>query len=276
MTRILMILVAVLLVVTEARAAVDDETAAEALKTSQKAIGRPIGNWAFRNLENHEITLSSLRGKPLVIAFVYSSCIQSCPVIIETLADAEQAARDALGKDSFNVVVIGFDAARDSPTAMGRFARQHDLTGRGWHFLSGDPETIIGFTARAGFTWFSTPKGFDHLDQLTVVDAEGVIYRQIYGASFALPTLVEPLKELVFGTREPWSSPTELWKKVKLFCTIYDPGADRYKFDYSMFFQLFVGASINLFLIVFVARNGWRLYKESRKKRKKIGPTHPI
>lgn len=272
--RFLAILMALLLVPSAAGATVADETAAEALATSQRALDRPIGDWTFRDLENREVTLSSLRGKPLVIAFVYSSCIQSCPVIIETLADAERVARDALGADSFQVAVVGFDAAHDTPTGMARFARQHRLDGRGWHFLSADPETVIGFTERAGFTWFPTAKGFDHLDQVTVVDAEGVIYRQVYGASFDLPALVEPLKELVFGTRAPWSSPAELWKKVKLFCTIYDPGADRYRFDYSIFFQLFVGSTIILLMIGFVVRNGWRLYREAAKRRRKLGGVH--
>ena len=48
-------------------------------------------------------------------------------------------------------------------------------------------------------------------------------------------------------------------KKVRLFCTIYDPAADRYRFDYSIFIQLIVGTVIILFMIVFIVRNLVRL-----------------
>ena len=52
-----------------------------------------------------------------------------------------------------------------------------------------------------GFLYFASAKGFDHLMQTTVVDANGKIYRQVYGMTFDTPLLVEPLKELVLGER---------------------------------------------------------------------------
>ncbi len=37
------------------------------------------------------------------------------------------------------------------------------------------------------------------MTQVTIVDADGVIYRQVYGENFDLPMLVQPLKELLSG-----------------------------------------------------------------------------
>ena len=76
--------------------------------------------------------------------------------------------------------------------------------------------------------------------------------------------LVEPLKNLVFGTANPFSSIDDLIKKVRLFCTIYDPATERYRFDYSIFIQLFVGAFMVLGMAVFVIRGWWRIYRRSR------------
>ena len=54
--------------------------------------------------------------------------------------------------------------------------------------------------ADVGFSYVRSPRGFDHVTQTTVVDASGKVYRQIYGDAFPTPALVEPLKELIYGT----------------------------------------------------------------------------
>ena len=93
--------------------------------------------------------------------------------------------------------------------------------------------------------------------QVSVIDAKGKIYRQVYGDRFEPPALVEPLKELVFGL-EPGSSALDRWvDNVRLFCTIYDPSIGRYRFDYSIFVAMIVGVLCLLSIAVFIVR-AWR------------------
>jgi protein SCO1/2 len=75
----------------------------------------------------------------------------------------------------------------------------------------------------------------------TVIDQEGVIYRQIYGGVFEAPALVEPLKDLVYGRRSDWTSVAGLINRVRLFCTLYDPRTGSYRFDYSPFVGMAIG-----------------------------------
>jgi protein SCO1/2 len=108
-----------------------------------------------------------------------------------------------------------------------------------------------------GFIYFPSPRGFDHLAQTTVVDPEGRVYRHVYGADFEAPALVEPLKELVFGGAADFVSLEGLINRVRLFCTLYDPASERYKFDYSIFISMTVGllTMIGIAAILVVA---WR------------------
>jgi protein SCO1/2 len=229
-----------------------------ALALSQSAIGRTVGDFAFRDSEGRAVSLADYRGRPLVVSFVYSSCYHTCPVITTTLADAVEVARDALGDDSFAVVSVGFDVAEDTPQRMRAFARQQGVGRRGWSFLSGEAPQVAGLADALGFTFYRSSKGFDHLAQVTVIDGEGVVRRQVYGETFATPHLVQPLKQLVLGTPTPLASLDDLIKAVRLYCTIYDPAADRYRFDYSLFVQIGVGAVIVIFLSVVVVRGWWR------------------
>ena len=54
-----------------------DEKAA--LRDSQAAIGRPVADYRFTDSNGKPVTLSELRGKPLVVNFVYTGCISVCP-----------------------------------------------------------------------------------------------------------------------------------------------------------------------------------------------------
>jgi protein SCO1/2 len=229
-----------------------------ALKASQAAIGNQLGNHTFVDIEGNALTLDQLRGKPLVLSMIFSSCYQICPMTTRHLSKVVQKARGALGDDSFTVAVIGFDTAVDTPDAMRYFAAKQGIVDKNWHVLSTTPQTVATLSEELGFQFFNSSNGFDHLIQATVIDAEGKVYRQVYGQVFDTPLLVDPLIELVLG-RAPPEQPllTSLLDKIKLFCTTYDPVRDGYYFDYSLFLGMLIGGSIILFTGTVVVR-GWR------------------
>ena len=241
-----------------------DET--QALATSQAAIGRIIGDYSFRDTNGTRVRLSDFRGKPLVISMIYSSCADVCPVITQTLEAVDEIARDALGDDAYTIITIGFDVADDNPVRMKSFARQNGVPlSDHWLFLSSDLPSILGFSEEIGFQFFESVKGFDHLTQTTILDADGVVYRQIYGETFQTPHFVEPLKNLVFGTATPFASLNDLISKVRLFCTVYDPTSDEYRFEYAIFFRMIVGAVIILSMMTFIGKWLWQNRRAARK-----------
>jgi len=237
-----------------------------AIETSQAAIGRELGDFLLYDRQGRAVQLSSYRGRPLLVSMIFTSCHHVCPAITRHLDTAVQAAREALGEDSFQVLTVGFDTAVDTPDAMRVFAKKQSIDDPDWAFLSGPAETVAGLVENIGFVYFPSPRGFDHINQVTVIDREGVVYRQVYGAAFDLPWLVEPLKELVYNRPQPGAHPgTGLLNRIKLFCTVYDPNTGRYKFDYSLFVGIGVGALIVLSLIV------WLVAEFVRARRRKAG-----
>ena len=227
----------------------------EALGASRAAVGREVANHHFFGLGGRTVSMHSLRGKPLIVSLVYTSCYGSCSIASLRLAQAVAVAREALGKDSFRVLTVGFDAPNDTPQRMAIFARQNRIKGDHWQVLSTDSGTAAALARDVGFTFETSPRGFDHVNQVTILDADGRVYRQIYGDDFKTPLLVEPLKELVWGTSRDGVSLEGWVNGLKLLCTVYDPSADRYKFDYS----IFVGAIVGLLCLgavgVFVVRS---------------------
>jgi protein SCO1/2 len=238
-----------------------------ALQLSQQAIGQSIGDYALLDRLGATVNLASdYVGRPLVVSMIFTSCHHVCPATTKHLARAVETAREALGSDSFDVVTIGFDVANDTPQAMAAFARRQGIADENWRFLSASPETIQQISSDLGFVFFPTPRGFDHMNQSSVIDRNGAVYSQVYGVAFELPWLVEPLKELVFN--RPSSAGhlfAGLIDRVKLFCTVYDPATGRYRFDNSLFVQVAVGASMILAILFYLFNEVWKK-KRPRKK----------
>lgn len=227
----------------------------DALATSQGAIGVELSNHHFSDANGRRIDLAELRGKPLVLSMVYTSCYQICPMTTRHLAKIVDKAREALGSDSFNVALVGFDTAMDTPPAMAYFAKQQGVDDDDWFLFSATPATIESLAEELGFLYYKSSNGFDHLIQATVIDADGKVYRQVYGQVFETPLLVDPLIELVLGRAPPEQSVLDnLVARVKLFCTTYDPVRDGYYFDYSIFLGILIGATIIGFTATVVYR----------------------
>ncbi|MDJ0709406.1 MAG: SCO family protein [Woeseiaceae bacterium] len=230
----------------------------DALDVSQAAIGRGLASHTLRDTDGQPFDLDRLRGKPLVISMIYTSCHHICPAITRNLGETIDVAREALGADAFTVVTVGFDWKVDTPERMRQFAAGLGLDDvSNWHFLATDAGAVDRLSDNLGFIFYPSAKGFDHLAQATVVDADGKIYRQVYGVDVATTALVEPLKELVFNTPRSAGFLEHWVSTFKLFCTVYDPNSDRYRFDYSIFMAIIVGVLSLGLVALFIVRE-WR------------------
>ena len=224
----------------------------EALRGSQAAVGRAIGDYTLQDREGRSVRLSSYRGKPLLVSFIYTGCFQICPTTTRALQQATSVARAALGDGRFNVISIGFNQPADSPLALKSFAAQYGINAPNWEFLS-PPAAIVPDLARDfGFAFVATAAGFDHLLQVSVVDAEGRIYRQIYGEDYSADYLTEPLRQLVAGT--PVADATSLsaiLEQVRILCSIYDPRTGKYRVSYGLVLEIAGGATFLVWIIWF-------------------------
>ncbi|MCG3169488.1 MAG: hypothetical protein CALGDGBN_01007 [Pseudomonadales bacterium] len=234
-----------------------------ALATSQAALGRTVGDYTFRDIEGTPRRLADYRGKPLVISLIYTSCYHICPTTTRHLAEVIERAQEVLGIDSFAVVTLGFDAVRDTPEAMREFAKAQKVAAVHWDFLSGDAPTIDAFARELGFQFRPAGGGFDHLLQTTILDADGVVRRQVYGLDYDTPLLIEPIKRLLYGEKITDGFFERMTNKFRLFCTVYDPASDSYLFDYSIFVGLAMGVVMGIFFVYLLIRE-WRHSARSR------------
>lgn len=233
----------------------------EALRASQAVVGQMVPDYTLLDREGRPVKLSDYRGKPLLVSFIYTGCFQICPATTRSLLAAVKVAYAGWGPNQFNVISIGFNQPADTPQALKSFAAQNGINFPNWEFLS-PPATIVSdLTNRFGFAQVATASGFDHLLQVTLVDAQGRIYRQIYGENFAGDMLGEPLKQLI--TDSPVANQISLSAiidRVRILCTVYDPVTGEYRIKDGLVLEIAGGIT---FLIAVV----WFFLIEWRKRR---------
>jgi protein SCO1/2 len=93
------------------------------------------------NQHGAAISLTSLKGKLVLIDFIYTNCATACPVLTSRFA---QIARKLGGElDSrITMVSITLDPEHDHPAQLLDYAKTHDASRDGWLLLTGKPEDI--------------------------------------------------------------------------------------------------------------------------------------
>lgn len=242
----------------------------EALRLSQAAIGRTVGDYRFTDQDNRPLDLARLRGRPVIVSYIYTSCAFVCPTITASLARSVELAREVVGPEGFTVVSLGFDTRVDTPAQMRKYAAERGISIPGWYFASGDEATVASFARDVGFSYAPLAGGFDHLAQVTIIDADGRVYRQVYGPDFSPPMIVDPIKRLALGITTPERPVADFLNKVRLLCTSYDPKSGRYRFDYSLILEIGIGLSCTLGFAVFAVR-AWRQGRGPSGQRARAG-----
>ncbi len=129
----------------------------------------------LRDEEGRAVSLASMRGRPVVVTFLYTQCEDSCPVI----ADQVRGALDELGED-VPAIAISVDPEGDTASRAKRFLVQHGLVGR-MRYLTGDERDL----ARQWRTYGIAPQDIkadeEHSTYVVLLDGQG---RQRVGFPF--------------------------------------------------------------------------------------------
>lgn len=239
---------------------------AAALRASQAALATRPGDYAFLDREGRPVRLSGYRGKPLLVSFVYTGCFTVCPTGTRLLNEAVTILQSRFGASQFNVVSIGFNQPADSPQALKAFARQNGITQPNWEFLSPPASSVAGLTRDFGFSYVATAAGFEHLLQLSILDGEGRIVRQVYGDRLDARQLGEPLKQLLAGAPLAEDAGLSgLIDRVRILCSVYDPETGTYRVDYGLAIMVAGGITFALSMAWFFLAE-WRTQRRVRRR----------
>jgi protein SCO1/2 len=217
----------------------------------------PLG-LAFRDENGKAVRLGDYFGRrPVILSFVYFKCPMLCSYVEDGLVRALRALRFSAGRE-FDVLTVSFDPS-DTPslalvnknTYLSRY-RRAGAEG-GWHFLTGDAESIAALTKAAGFRYeLDRQSGqYAHAAGIMVVTPGGRVARYFYGVEYSARDLRLALVE---SSQGKIGTPVD---QVLLYCCQYDPSTGKYGLIITRVLRLAGGLTV-LLLGGFVGVALWR------------------
>ena len=133
----------------------------------------------------------------------------------------------------------------------------------GWHFLTGDADSIQRLTAAAGFRYAFDPtiQQFAHASGVVVATPDGRLARYLYGVEYA----PKDLKLALFEASEGGIG--GLSEKLMLLCFNYDAALGKYTI--TTLFSIKVAGAVTLAALIFSIV--WMLRSERRLGRSAAG-----
>jgi protein SCO1/2 len=150
--------------------------------------------------DERRVSLADLRGKVVVLTFIYTTCVDTCPLLTAKLA----ALQGRLGADFVQrvfFVAITVDPERDTPAVLKGYGTAHGARFDGWAFMTGSPAEIREVAKRYGIFYKKTPRGdIDHTFLTSLIDARGALRVQYLGVRFEITELLNDVRSLVAET----------------------------------------------------------------------------
>ena len=186
-------------------------------------------NLSFRDETGRSVTLGECcAGKPVILVLVQYRCPMLCTEVLNGVVEALRHITFDAGKQ-FEVVVVSFDARETPELAAEKKQSYLQSYGRpetvdGWHFLTGEQESIDALARSVGFrySYDSQTDKFAHVSAIMVLTPAGRIARYFFGIHYS-PRDVR--LGLVEASENKIASPVD---HVLLFCFHYDPKAGKY------------------------------------------------
>ena len=153
-------------------------------------------------------SLSDLRGKVVILHFVYTSCPDECPLHAEKLAEVQEMIAITPMKDQVVFVTVTTDPARDTAEVMRGYGPLHGLDPSNWMFLTAPPgapeDTTRRLAERFGLKFTQTDDGLQMHGVMTIViDREGAWRASFHGLRFDPTNLVLYVNALVNDVHLP-------------------------------------------------------------------------
>jgi len=185
----------------------------------------------LRDEEGRAVTLKNyFNDKPVILSFVYFECPMLCTMTLNGLVHSLKPLSFQIGKE-FEVISISIDPSESSSLASQKkqtYVKEYGRAGAssGWHFLTGDQESIRRITDAAGYRykWDEHTRQWAHVSAIVIATPDGRVSQYLHGIEFSSRDVRLSLvkaSEYKIGT---------IVDRALLYCYHYDPTTGKYGF----------------------------------------------
>lgn len=188
-------------------------------------VNQPAPDFTLVDAEDQPVSLTELRGKVVVLNFIYTSCGDVCPLHSQLIAQLQSMINISPMKDRVAFVSITTDPSHDRGAVLTEYGAAQGLDPANWTFLTSpanQPEDATRQVAKDYGLEFTDVDGVQMHGLVThVIDQQGTLRARFHGLRFEVVSLVTFANALANDTHDlgehsgpeddPWSWVTNLF-----------------------------------------------------------------
>lgn len=177
--------------------------------------------FSLQDATGRTVSLSGLRGKVVVLNFIYTNCPDVCPLHAERIAELQTMINQTPMKAMVAFVTITTDPQRDRGTVLSDYGQAHGLDPVNWMFLTAPPDQPEDATRKIaeayGLKFTAGDDGMQMHGTVThVIDQDGRLRARFHGLKFEPVNFVVFVNALTNRTQKPHPhQQPSLWEKLK-------------------------------------------------------------
>ena len=161
------------------------------------ASGDRAPDFALIDQDERPVSLAALRGKVVLLDFVFTRCPGPCPILTGILRDVREGLLPA-DRERVQLVSITLDPAHDTPAVLREYAEKRRIDGQGWSFATGAARDVDALARAYGVGSVRQQNGeIEHTVATFLIDRDGQIARRYLGTTHEPDAIRADVRELL-------------------------------------------------------------------------------
>lgn len=139
------------------------------------------------------VSLSSFKGKPVLVGFIHTSCKGVCEMLTAKMKDVAQTL-GAQFHSSVTMVSVTTDPDEDNPAQLLKYAKAQGVDGEGFTFLTGKTQQIDHLLALYDVPEEGPDEATTHVLELFLISPDGTAMRKYNGMSVSSQILASDIR----------------------------------------------------------------------------------
>lgn len=157
-------------------------------KTAQRVLepGEMVPDFTMTTQDGKTLRLADLRGKVVVLTFIYTRCPlpDFCPLMDKKMAElASKLAAVPARAEQVRLLSLSFDPEHDTPEVLAKHARMQGAQPPLWTFAVAGHDELAKVAPALGLTYGPTENEIVHNLSTSIIDREGRLVRLETGAA---------------------------------------------------------------------------------------------
>jgi protein SCO1/2 len=145
------------------------------LGAQRRIASTPINDFGLIDQRGAAFAFESLSGRVVVVAFVYTSCPDVCPLITASLRQV-QVGLSAEERQKVHLLTVTTDPEIDQPKVLLAYGKRYSADFANWSFLTGDPAALKKVWQNFGVGVKRKGRGLvDHTPLTAIVDQKRLL-----------------------------------------------------------------------------------------------------